>query len=222
MRTAFRRTAGALAAAVALASPGAEAATITAGDPSVGGVGYTWTVAIGGDDDGSMTGHVGARSWNEPANPPGLKGWTHTSNWAAITLAEPAQLTITIVRTAGVPNGTSVAGDQLYPAFTLFSGHELSGTDDHQYNNAGDTDWLDEISYLDHRANPGDGTVSATFSLAAGAYSLAIGSDPGDVAISGRHGYTARLLTAPVPEPGTALLVAVGAAGLALRRRGTR
>ena len=48
---------------------------------------------------------------------------------------------------------------------------------------AGDSDWLDEISYLDHRANPGGGTVSATFSLAAGAYSLAIGSDPGEVAI---------------------------------------
>lgn len=212
----------ALALVASLGFAGSSAAsTVTAADPSPAGISYEWTVEIGGADDATLVRHVGARSWNEPANPPGLKGWTHTSDWAAITLTEPALLTIEITRTADVPNGAGVAGDGLVPAFTLFANHELDGEEDHVYNNVGNSDWADEIDYLDHEANEGVlASVTRVFALAPGAYSLAIGSNPpADLVISGRHGYTVSLRTAAVPEPGTALLVLAGAVGIALRRR---
>lgn len=212
--------AASLAASLELAGT-AVASTVTPSDPSPGGISYEWSVEIAAEDDATLVRHVGARSWNEPANPPGLKGWTHTSDWAAITLTEPALLTIEITRTADVPNGTAVAGDGLVPAFTLFANHELAGDEDHVYNNAGNSDWADEIDYLDHEANEGVlASVTRVFALSPGAYSLAIGSNPpADLVISGRHGYTVALRTAAVPEPGTALLVLAGAVGIAVRRR---
>jgi hypothetical protein len=222
MRLVSRFGPPALAWALSLGLAGtAAASTVTPGDPDPAGISYEWAVSIGGADDATLVRHVGARSWNEPANPPGLKGWTHTSDWAAITLTEPALLTIEITRTADVPNGAGVAGDGLVPAFTIFANHEIEGEEDHVYNNQGNSDWADEIDYLAHEANEGVlASVTRVFALSPGAYSLAIGSNPpADLVISGRHGYTVSLRTAAVPEPGTALLIGAGVVGLVVRRR---
>lgn len=209
----------AFAALAALVASSAGASTVSASDPSAAGISYEWSVSIGGTDSAAVTRHVGAFSWNEPANPPGLKGWTHTSDWIALTLTEATVLTIEVARTAGVSTGTAIAGDQLTPAFTLFTGLELVGDEDHQYNNVGNSAWADEIFYLGHEANAaGAATVSKSFSLAAGTYSIAIGGNPLDTNVSGRQGYTATLTTAPIPEPSTALLIGLGLLGLRRRR----
>ena len=76
-------------------------------------------VTMSGNDSAVYQGSVGARSWNEPANPPDAKGWTHTSDWTALELTEAATLTVTVARQSGVlffpPNGNPpvVEGDLL-------------------------------------------------------------------------------------------------------------
>jgi hypothetical protein len=77
------------------------------------GIGYEWGIVMSGTDSAIYQGSVGAKSWNEPTNPPDAKGWTHTSDWTAIELTDAATLTVTLARQSGVPftlpNGTVVS-----------------------------------------------------------------------------------------------------------------
>jgi hypothetical protein len=184
-----------------------QAATITV-PPGNGvqgtapGITYEKIVQMSDQDTASWLRHVGARSWNEPNNPPGLKGWTHTSDWAALELLQPSRLTIEIARESGVSTGTSTAGDNLYPAFSLYSGWQEDGDEEHEYNNQGNTAWAEDIFYLAHDGNSTEETVRRSFILPAGRYSLAIGSNPPDnLTVSGRQGYSISLSSTPVPEP---------------------
>jgi hypothetical protein len=96
-----------------------NAATVTSlpgGAGTAPGITYEWLVEqVSNNDSVNFVRDVGAKSWNEPNNPVGLKGWTHTSNWVALELLQPSVLTIEIARQANV--GT--AGNSLYPAFSL-------------------------------------------------------------------------------------------------------
>ncbi|MGV8713143.1 MAG: hypothetical protein ACWA6R_11415, partial [Nitrosomonas sp.] len=87
------------------------AGTVTYADPQPstpgvcdGGISYEWTVVLNGHDKAELVGHVGAKSWNEPppAYEPPDTGWTHTSNWVALELTEPAKLEIEVERQEGV------------------------------------------------------------------------------------------------------------------------
>jgi hypothetical protein len=176
----------------------------------VGGITYEWLVKMGDQDSANFSRHVGAFSWNEPNNPVGLKGWTHTSNWVMLELTEPAKLTVKIERATGVPNGIGIAGDNLYPAFSLYAGWDNDGDEDHQYNTLGNTAWADGISYLNHQANGStEAAVEKSFVLSAGLYSIAIGGDPPIGSIARREGYLATLSTTSVPEPDTNGLLVV-------------
>lgn len=187
----------------------AQAATISFSDPTPNGISYEWTVQISNNDTANFSSHVGAFSWNEPANPIGLKGWTHTSNWVALELTQPTRLTVKIDRTAGVPTATGIAGNTLYPAFSLFSGWQNNGTEDHQYNNIGNTAWANEITYFSHEDNSGGASsVVRQFVLPAGFYSLAIGGNPPANSPVRREGYTAILSSTPIPEPATNGMIA--------------
>lgn len=121
-----------------------------------------------------------------------------------------------IDRQADVPTPTGIAGNSLYPAFSLFKGWENEGEEDHQYNTLGNTPWAKDISYLAHEANQnGALSVLDSFVLPAGRYSLAIGGNPSDPTLMGRHGYTATLTTTSVPEPAaTTGLLAVAAVAI--------
>lgn len=183
-----------------------QAATLSPSDPSAEGISYEWTVQMGNPDQVDWIGYVGARSWNEPANPPGLKGWTHTSNWVALELTEPVKLIVTIERAEGVPTFNGIAFDTLYPALSIYSGWQLTGLEDHQYNTVGNSQWADEIVYIAHEANKnGSSEVTGTFILSPGLYSIAIGGDPTDPLATGLQGYQASLSTTAVPEPLTIL-----------------
>ena len=181
------------------------ASTVTSlpgGAGSVPGITYEWQVQMNQEDTATFSRSVGAFSWNEPSNPVGLKGWTHTSNWVMLELTNLSSLTLKIERASGIPNGSSTAGDTLYPAFCLYSGWQNSGTEDHTYNNTGNTDWADSLSYLGSQANGGNYySISKSFTLPAGLYSIAIGGDPLYDATVRREGYLATVSTTAVPEP---------------------
>lgn len=212
----------------------ASASTIVFGDPAAGGVGYTWSISMNDSDTATAVNHVGALSHNDPINfgDAPLTGWTHTSNWVALELTAPALLTIDLARKAGVPNGTNIAGANLFPAFSLYAGWDNDGGDDHIYNNHGNFAWAEDLTFIGAEHNglaegtnsPGSGltSVSQTFNLAAGQYSIALGGNPPNSIGSGRQGYELTLTTVAVPETNTLALcglVVVSAAVAGLRRR---
>lgn len=209
-----------------------QAATVSFSDPTPEGISYEWTVQMDDSDTAQFIRYVGAKSWNEPTNPPGLKGWTHTSNWVALELTRLTKLTVTVEQEADVPisppiNGATIAGNSLTPAFSLYSGWQMTGPEDHQYNTIGNgTPFLTEINYLGHQANEVAASLtSKSFILPAGLYSIAIGSNPPDTTLTGFHGYQATLTTETVPEPGTLGMVGALATfglGSLVKRKVTR
>ncbi|MDB6136611.1 MAG: exported protein of unknown function [Verrucomicrobiales bacterium] len=233
-----------LALALALAPPGA--ATLTPGllastviIPPPGGIAYNQGLSLGANDTGSMSGAVGQWSWQDPAiadaGVPG-GGWGHTSHWIAVTLAEPAVLTLSLERNHAVPllpSGFYPTGNY-FPAFTIwrnwdtdaaptdFYDPEMQGKagNYHVYPNTGNVAWAEDLSYLDHHRNNGTETsVTASWLLPAGNYTLAVGGLAPAADGASRQGYLASFSTNAVPEPGSAALTALAGLALLGRRR---
>jgi hypothetical protein len=148
------------------------------------GISYEFTLQLKRKEKAGFVWYVGAKSWNEPSNPVGLKGWTHTSNWVAIDLEEPAKLKVTIERQQGVvfpgTSGPEVARVGLVPAVSLYAGwDDTSDPEDHTFNNAGN--FWSTVQYLGQAANP-KGKSKIVFTtkgrLPIGKYSLVIGGNP--------------------------------------------
>lgn len=238
-----KQSLGLMAAAVGLWVAGvvpSYAATVTTGDPVAGGVAYNWTVNMSGIDttagsSPAIAGTLGSLSWNDPVNfgdeIPGVDigtGWTHTSRWAALTLTEATNLTITLAANGPATSGTA-AGTSLVPAFSLFAGHQQTdgGTAGgyHVYNNSGNFNWNDidpewgntTLNYIGNGTTSGS-SASNTFSLGAGQYTIIFGGNPPAGAAAGSVPYQATLTTVPVPA--AVWLFGSGLAGLAgLARR---
>jgi hypothetical protein len=208
------------------ASP-SQAATIVTDPGYAPGIGYEWGVTMSQNDSATIdTGSVGAKSWAEPGNPVGGKGWTHTSDWVALDLSSLTENTLLTVTHSRGTTGN------LFPAFSIYQGWEQVGPETHQFNNVANTSWAANLSYLNHEANAGgpngtdNGTgttsVSQSYSLAPGLYSIALGGNPSfDLGQTGTHAFVATLTTAPVPVPAAVYLFGsglIGLAGLARRR----
>jgi len=238
------RTLSNLIAIALLSGTGARGGILSQSDPQAGGIFYRWTAAMTEETSVSMVRHVGAWSWeDESLFDPGAGetpvGWTHTSDWVALTLDNPAWLTIRLERKEGVPNPTSqnpdnVAQFNLYPGFTVYSGWDNdlapqsfadefnNGTpthDWHTYNNRGNIPWAEDLSYVAHREPDGSHMVEASFLLEAGQYSIVLGGNSISTVNEPRQGYEATFTTTPVPEPTSALLTFAGALALLARRR---
>ncbi len=211
-----------------------EAATVTQTDPAAGGVPYRWTVLMSGTDFTSLERHVGAWSWEDeslftPGGP--TVGWTHNADWIALSLDTAVLLTIRLERKGDVlwdvPTNTDpnkFAGNNLFPGFTLWSGWDNDGGDSHDFNNVGNVEWAEDLSYIAHQAPPTTGPIEdrhmieRTFELGPGQYTFVFGGNSESQASEGRQGYQATFTTTAVPEPGSALLIAAGAVLTAMRR----
>lgn len=223
--------------ATALGLGATQAATIIENTtPSDQGIPYHWDVTLGATDSATVVGHVGAWSWEDnslftPGTDP--VGWTHTSHWAAVTLGAPAFFTITMNRQADVPwpsaqdpNRTTGASPSMFPSFTIFSGTDTTGTQNHTWNNhpdpalgdlTGAIGWADPV-YLDHIDNATELSITRTWLLPAGSYTVALGSNA-PATNTDRQGYQAIFSTSQVPEPGALMLGALAATATLARRR---
>jgi hypothetical protein len=214
--------------AAALLHPGVDAATVMPGDPADGGILYRWMIDLNMIDSATIVRHVGAWSWEDESlfntatqNP---VGWTHNSDWVALTLANPLRLTIRVESKEGVPNPTSqdpnaLAGTNLYPGLTLYRGWDNDGDDSHSYSNRGNVSWAEDVTYIAHVEPHGSHSVEQTWNLPAGLYTMVLGGNSISTVNEGRQGYQAIFTTAAVPEPGSAALLAFAASALACRRR---
>lgn len=224
-------------------------------DPVAGGIGYSWTVpALTPGEHAELTGHVGAFSWKDatlasqlmPGGqevPADQRGWTHTSNWVAVNLPIAGLLEVTLASQSGISfvnaqGATVEAGDTLVPAFTLYKGWDNDASpvadpsngaaieDWHVYNNAGNVAWAEDLEFFANAPNPQHASsITQTFSLPAGAYTLVLGGNPEANALVRREGYSAMLAMHSVPEPGSLGLLGWSALTLsipALRRRHRR
>lgn len=168
--------------------------------PLSGGIGYQWTVSIGGDDATALDGVVGAWSWDEDTFPSTTKGWTHTSNWVALTVTKRSRITIRLEKKGDVVDpfasipGT-IAGNNLYPAYTIYSGWDGDGGDDHTYNNRGNISWAEDVTYVDHVETATASTIAGTWIFAPGQYSIALGGNSPSTLAEGRQGYLATLVS---------------------------
>ena len=215
-----------------IAAAPVHASTVTPGPLDLQtGVPYSWKVVMGGDFDlAHYHGDVGAKSWAEPLNPVGAKGWTHTSDWTALDHTGMSGPTILTLELGRVDPPTP---SELFPAFTLFSGWQADAPSgvNHTWNNTGNPSWTPSLTYIDHQANAGgpngtdsgtgEGTLSRSWVLTPGLYTLNYGGNPSfDLGQTGLHGFAATLATQPVPVPAAVYLFGSGLIGLAgLARR---
>lgn len=172
-------------------------------EPIDGGVRYVWTVNMGADDKADLQGSVGAWSWDEDSFPETAKGWTHTSNWVALRLTKSAKVTFRLFRKENVPvEGGGVAGNILYPAFTLYRNWDGDGGDKHTYNNRGNVEWAEDLEYLTHVENVNGATNSQlTIELPAGLYSIALGGNSPSTNREPAQGYGFEVTTKSLPSP---------------------
>ena len=203
--------------------------TFVEGDPATGGIGYSYQVSLPANGEGSFSGNVGAWSWeDEGIAPAGGEGWTHTSNWVAVTLEEATVLTVTMARDAAVPFlGTGNVGgfaavDHMFPSLTLWKNWDndlmpanvatdlsyepSTAHDHHTYANRGNVIWAEDMEYRDHIENSTEGTITRSWVLPAGQYTMALGSNSPSLTSPPRQGYQIEFKTAPVlvgdPGPG--------------------
>ena len=216
------------ACAATLAS--ASASTVITAPPIETGIPYRHTITMDGTDSASVSRHVGAWSWEDNAlfnaangEPP--VGWTHTSDWVALTLLTATQFTLRLERQEGVPfptseNPANFAGiTSMFPSFTIYSGWDGDGDQVHMYTNRGNVSWAEDITYLDHLDNSTLPSASRSWLLPAGNYTIALGSNA-PATDTNRQGYLATLTT--IPEPGSAALAAACVAVFFQQRRRPR
>lgn len=226
-------------AAAVLSGPAvATASIVTELSPAGLGVPYRWEVSMSGTDSASLARHVGAWSWEDeslfvPGGP--TVGWTHNADWVAFSIDTAVLLTIRLERKGDViwdvPTNTDpnkFAGNNLFPGLTLWSGVDTDGDSSHDFNNVGNVAWAEDLTYIAHQAPATTGpaetrhVIERTFALAPGEYTFVFGGNSESTVSEGRQGYLATFTTTAVPEPGSAMLLAVGAVLCAATRRSRR
>lgn len=163
---------------------------------------------------------VGVWSWHDTAFAGADDmGWTHTSSWAAVEVTEAVYLTITMGRNSSVPYLEGVRDTQyLFPSFSIWSGWDNTGTDNHVYENNALIPWAEGLTELQgFVSNTTETTASLTLYLEPGLYTVAMGSHGPATGGLPRQGFYANFTT--VPEPSSTLLVAAAVSLWGLRRR---
>lgn len=183
------------------ATSSAPAATLTNADPGGAGITYAWMVEAGANNIATFQDHCGAWSWEDdslfaPGDP--AVGWTHTSRWVALRLTQPVVVTVTMARDSAVPYVSGPGGfadaSSMFPSFTLWKNWHDTGGDDHTYNNKGAVDWAPELEYFDHVDNSTAESVTRSWYLPAGDYSLVLGSNA-PATNTNRQGFSFTIVT---------------------------
>ena len=92
----------------------------------------------------------------------------------------------------------------MYPSFSLYRGWDNDGGDHHTYPNRANVPWAEDISYMDHLANSTAHSITRSWTLPAGNYTMALGSNSPSLTNPPRQGYSvtyttsAPVFTAPV------------------------
>lgn len=172
--------------------PGTDTGNLSWDDPAPLGISYEFTLLMARRQKSEIIHFVGAKSWSEPENPTGLKGWTHTSTWIALDLVQPARVKILVQRQQGVVNfmgpawpsppdpgaAAAMTRSDLVPAVSLYrEWDETTEFEDHRYNSSGN--FWSTIEYVGSADNPrARPKVVYKAKLPAGHYSIAIGGNP--------------------------------------------
>ncbi len=179
-------------------------------------VGIPYGIGLALDDNASATtlpDHVGAWSWDEDGFPETARGWTHTSKWVKLDLLKTAQLTVRLESLAGVPwpnpaEPDRLAGTNLFPSFSLYRGWDTDAglmldangvtiDQNHTFNNRGNIEWAEDVTYLDHLNNSTEHVATRTWTLPAGRYTINLGGNSPATIAEGRQGYLATFTTTP-------------------------
>lgn len=223
--TTKRHTLLSIAAAAALTSS-ASAAVYSTPYSNVGpdneAFPYEGKLTLSGTDSYNTSGAPGAWSYRDlkpTANP--NRGWGHTSMWFLIEITQATSLTL----------GMSSANSLAQPGFALYTGESVNDApaDLHTYsNNGSDLSLLNSpwdkngpggspgLTFTGFAFNGVANSLSGTFALAPGLYTVAFGNAADSNAAPAAIEYAISFST--VPEPSAALL-GVLAGLLTLRRR---
>jgi len=162
--------------------PVTASGAVSFGDPAPAGISYEWTVSLGKKEQVELVGNVGAKSWNQPEQPVGAKGWTHWTNWVALELDEPATVKITVAAQQGVvallSGVMTLTRSGLVPALSFYvSGAATTESEVHTFNTVGN--FWSTVQYQGSAANEkAKPVVVYKRKLPAGKYSIAIGGNP--------------------------------------------
>ncbi len=207
---------------------------------SSSGIAYHWGVALGGNDTANISGAVGQWSWQDPdigATETNPVGWGHSTQWTAVTLSNASVLQLNVFRNPNVSNpaGGMFGVSNFFPSFTLWQNHDTDPApvtfagepgligNWHEFPNNANVEWAEDLFYLDRLGNNGsEQTVSKSWTLPAGNYTVVIGGLAPSAIGAARQGYGATFTTSSVPEPGSlAFLFLTSIAALRRRGRGT-
>jgi hypothetical protein len=171
-------------------TPTASELTYTVPDESgvTPGIPYSWVVTLGREDQTNFGFFVGALSWYQPTFSPPNVGWTHNSNWVALTLTSATMVTIVITPNVPVPcktttepaacDSTGRTGSDLWPAISIYQGQDTTSVtaDPHTFNPTGPF-WATGLTYLDssYKSDPRTHTLTYTKYLSAGKFTINIG-----------------------------------------------
>jgi hypothetical protein len=176
---------------------------------------YPWKITMSSHDTIEFARHVGAKSADEPAQAEPLKGWTHFTDWVALTLTEPAMLTVEINAQPGLhyttfsseTNTTNdlLARSWLYPASSIYEGVDPITEVGHMYNPKGN--FSAAINFLKYTEDiAGEQRIRYKALLKPGEYSIAIAGinakhcQPANTeCFDGRQGYRAKFTTQATP-----------------------
>ena len=150
------------------------------------------------------------------------RGWGHTSSWFLLEITSSTVMTVML----------DSLNASARPGFVLYSGESIEDLPGqaHTYSNNGNQiatlngAWdkngpggTPGLGYVTHGFNASGASLSSTFQIEPGIYTLAVGNGADSRTVPG--GQTYNLFLSTVPEPSTGILGALGSLALLRRRR---